>query len=125
MRYARLVGDSHMDPLNAIGRFLLELVALYGIGRGIWEASESVFAAIVVAALAAFVWGRFRVPDDPGPAPVEAPGVVRLMLELMVLVAGGVGLATAHERFAIIYFVALAVHYATTRRRLQHVLSFR
>ena len=114
-----------MHPINAIGRFLLELVALYGIGRGVWEASENWIAVVVIAGLAAFVWGRFRVPDDPGPAPVAVPGVVRLVIEAAILIGGGVGLAAAHERFAIAYFVALVAHYATTRRRLAHVLSFR
>lgn len=114
-----------MDPVNAIGRFVLELAALYGIGRGVWEATSNVIAVVVVAALAAFVWGRFRVPDDPGPAPVAVPGVVRLVIEAVILIGGGVGLATAHERVAVVYFFALVVHYASTRRRLAHVLSFR
>ncbi len=114
-----------MGPANAIGRFVLELAALYGIGRGVWEASGNVIAVVVVAAVAAFVWGRFRVPDDPGPAPVAVPGFVRLMIEAVVLVGGGVGLATAHETWAVIYFIALVAHYATTPRRLKHVLSYR
>lgn len=119
------MGESHMDPVNASGRFVLELVALYGIGRGVWEVSGNLIAVIAVAGLAAFVWGRFRVPDDPGPAPVAVPGVVRLTIEALILIGGGVGLATAHERMAIVYFIALVAHYATTRRRLRHVLSFR
>lgn len=114
-----------MDPVNAVGRFVLELAALYGIARGVWGASESLVAALVVAAMAAFVWGRFRVPDDPGPAPVAVPGVVRLVIEATILVGGGVGLATADDVLAVVYFIALVVHYATTRRRLAHVLSFR
>jgi hypothetical protein len=117
--------ETHMDPVNAAGRFVLELVALYGVGRGVWEASGNLVAVVVVAGLAAFVWGRFRVPDDPGPAPVAVPGVVRLVIEMVVLIGGGVGLAAAHGRVAVIYFGVLLVHYATTRRRLQHVLSFR
>ena len=123
--YAQIMPETHMHPINALGRFLLELVALYGIGRGVWEASENVVAVLVIAALAAFLWGRFRVPGDPGPAPVAVPGVVRLAIEAVILVGGGVGLAAAHDRLAIVYFVALVAHYATTRRRLAHVLSFR
>ncbi len=114
-----------MDPVNAIGRFALELVALYGIGRGVWETSESSIAVVAVVGLAAFVWGRFRVPDDPGPAPVAVPGVVRLCIEVVVLVGGGVGLASVHDSLAVAYFIALIVHYATTPRRLRYVLSFR
>lgn len=117
--------ETHLDPLNAVGRFLLELAALYGIGRGVWEASGDWIPVVVVAGLAVFVWGRFRVPDDPGPAPVAVPGVVRLMIEATVLVGGGVGLAIAHGRPAVVYFILVVVHYATTRRRLTHVLSFR
>ena len=112
-----------MDPVNTVGRFVLELAALYG--RGVWEASGNVVAVIVIAGLAAFVWGRFRVPDDPGPAPVAVPGVVRLVIEAAILLGGGVGLATAHRSVAVVYFIALVAHYATTRRRLAHVLSFR
>lgn len=114
-----------MDPVNSAGRFILELVGLYGIGWGMWEASGNVIAVVVVVGLAAFVWGRFRVPGDPGPAPVAVSGVVRLVIEATILVGGGVGLATAHRQFAVGYFIALVVHYATTRRRLAHVLSFR
>jgi hypothetical protein len=114
-----------MDPINAMGRFVLELVGLYGIGRGVWEASGNLVAVVVVAGLAAFVWGRFRVPDDPGPAPVAVPGIVRLAIEALILIGGGVGLATAHQWLAVAYFAALVVHYATTRRRVAHVLSFR
>ena len=123
--YARTMRDTHMDPVNAVGRFLLELVALYGIGRGVWEATGNVIAVVAIVGLSAFVWARFRVPDDPGPAPVAVPGVVRLVIEVLILVGGGFGLAAAHERLAVIYFIALVAHYATTRRRLRHVLSFR
>ena len=49
----------------------------------------------------------------------------KLVIEVAVLVGGGVGLATVHQRLAVVYFIALVVHYATTRRRLAHVLSFR
>lgn len=114
-----------MDPFNAVGRFVLELVALYGIGRGVWEMTENAVAVVVVGVAAAFIWGRFRVPDDPGPAPVAVPGVVRLVIEAFVLVGGGLGLSTAHDTLTVVYFVALVAHYATTRRRLRHVLSFR
>jgi hypothetical protein len=119
------MGETHMDPINATGRFLLELAALYGIGRGVWESTGNILAVAVATAAAAFVWGRFRVPDDPGPAPVPVPGVIRLVLEAGILLAGAAGLATAHRTLAMVYLIALVTHYATTRRRLRHVLSFR
>ena len=117
---------THMDPLNSIGRFLLELVAAYGIGAGLWEATSNwlITGLVVLAALVA--WGRFRVPNDPGPAPRPVSGVVRLTIEGVVLIGGGLGLWIAHGATpALIFFGLLAIHYATTPRRLRHVLSFR
>lgn len=32
--------------------------------------------------IAAVLWGTFRVPNDPGKAPVAVPGILRLFLEL-------------------------------------------
>jgi hypothetical protein len=34
--------------------------------------------------VAAIIWGVFRIPDDPNPAPVEVPGIVRLGYELFL-----------------------------------------
>jgi len=40
-----------------------------------------VAAAIVLPVVAATLWGVFRIPNDPKPAPVAVPGPVRLLLE--------------------------------------------
>jgi hypothetical protein len=66
-------------------RFLLELLAL--VALGIWghQAGGGGIAGWVLAAsvpaTAATVWGVFRIPNDPKPAPVAVPGPVRLLIE--------------------------------------------
>jgi hypothetical protein len=118
--------ETHMDPVNAVGRFLLELVAAYGIGAGIRQATGSWIVAVPVVAVALVVWGRFRVPDDPGPAPRPVSGTVRLAIEAVILGGGVAGVWSVHGAAAGAVFLAVLVaHYATTPRRLRHVRSFR
>jgi hypothetical protein len=38
--------------------------------------------ALGIPVIAAVLWGVFRIPNDPNPAPVQVPGIVRLILEL-------------------------------------------
>lgn len=114
-----------MDPVNATVRFALELVAAYGIGRGLWE-TVGWYVAIPAVIAALFAWATFRVPDDPGPAPRPVSGAVRLALEAVILGAGAWGLWVAFgSTVAIVFLAVLAVHYATTPARLRHVLSFK
>ena len=40
--------------------------------------------AIGLPVLAATIWGVFRIPNDPKPAPVEVRGIVRLVYELFL-----------------------------------------
>lgn len=113
-----------MGPVNATVRFVCELTALYGIGAGVLARTDRLVAAVAVPVIAAAVWGVFRVPDDPGPAPVAVPGPVRLLIEAAVFGGGALGLAEVGGPPAGILFAAIvAVHYATTTSRLRHVLS--
>ncbi len=115
-----------MGPVNAAVRFGCELLAIYGIAAGAWVWTQSVVAVVALPVVSAVVWGVFRVPDDPGPPPVAVPGVVRLAIEVAVFASGALGLSAAHGSAAGIAFAAIvAVHYATTLRRLRYVLSCR
>lgn len=114
-----------MGPVNATVRFVAELVALYGLTAGLWDRAGPVVAGLIAVAGAA-VWGVFRVPDDPGPAPVAVTGWLRLVIEVAVFGGGAVGLWAAHgATVAIAFGLVMIVHYATTPDRLRHVLSFR
>ncbi|MFE3002535.1 YrdB family protein [Nocardia sp. NPDC059246] len=95
-----------LNPFMLGVRFLLELTAVVSFGilgwRGFdapWRFALVLILPIVVAA----VWGMFAVPGDPsrnGEATVAVPGVVRLVIEVLVLGGGavalwGAGLSTA------------------------------
>ena len=115
-----------MGPVNAAVRFLCEIAALAGVTVGVWHVTESIVAAIGVPVAAAAVWGVFRVPGDPGPAPVAVPGAVRLAIEFVVFGGGGAGMWVANRRGVAIAFAGVVVvHYATTPRRLRGVVSSR
>ena len=73
------------NPINLTLRFLLELAALASMGYWGWQQRGNwlrFVLAIGIPALAAVIWGTFRVPDDPGNAPVPVPGPLRLALEV-------------------------------------------
>ena len=79
---------------NLALRFILELCALAAISYwGFQTGDGGLMKAVLgvgIPLLVAFAWGTFRVPDDPGKAPVPVPGPLRLLLELVVF-----GLAVA------------------------------
>jgi hypothetical protein len=115
---------ANMGSINATVRFACEIAAIYGITVGVWAWTDSIAATIVAPAVAIVIWGVFRVPDDPGPAPVAVVGLVRLTIEFVVFGAGIAGMWSANGRSPAIAFLAIVVfHYATTPRRLRHVLS--
>lgn len=71
-------------PLNLVLRFLLELVMLAVIafwGYHRFPGWQGVAASITFPVMAAILWGVFRIPNDPRPAPVAIPGPLRLLLE--------------------------------------------
>lgn len=74
------------NPANLALRFILELVALYFIGRWAWLQQSGALRyvlAIGLPLLAAFVWGTFRVPGDGGAPRVRVPGIGRLLIEFV------------------------------------------
>jgi len=74
------------NPANLALRFLLELVALYFIGRWGWIQGNGTLRYVLAIGLppfAAFVWGTCRVPGYGGAPRVQVPGIVRLLMELV------------------------------------------
>lgn len=73
-------------PLNLALRFLLELFALYFIGRWGWVQHSGVWRYVFATGLpmiAATIWGVFRVPNYGGAPVVRVPGIVRLLIEVL------------------------------------------
>lgn len=68
--------------------------------------------ALGLPLVAAALWGTFRVSGYPKDAPVEVPGVVRLLLEFAIFGMGVGLLAAANAPTAALVFGALVVlHY--------------
>ena len=74
------------NPINLALRFILELVALYFIGRWGWTQHSGVLRYLLAGGLpllAAAIWGVFRVPGDGGAPIVRVSGYARLLLEII------------------------------------------
>ncbi|MEO1059894.1 MAG: DUF2568 domain-containing protein [Actinomycetota bacterium] len=106
-------------------RFVLEVMALVGLGAAAWSlASDPVrwLAVVLVPAAAAAVWVVFNVLDDPsrsGAAPVEVAGWIRLTLELTILGGGALAVARVAGPPAGLTVAALvAFHYAASWDRV-------
>jgi len=73
------------NPINLAVRFLLEIVILITFGLWGWHLItgwEKYITALLFPTIAAVLWGVFRIPNDPGPAPIKTPGIIRLLMEL-------------------------------------------
>jgi hypothetical protein len=102
-------------PLNLALRFFLELAGLFSLGSWGWS-QHSGFArwvwAIGAPLLAAALWGIFRVPNDPGKAPVPVPGWVRLLLEAAYFTAAVLAFyASGRVTISIIFATMIIAHY--------------
>lgn len=113
-------------PLNLAFRFLLELGILGGLVYYGWTQFEGFgrILAFVLPVVAAVLWGFFRVPGDPGDAPVAIPGPLRLILELALFGAAVVALYAAQQPTAGLIFGALVIlHYALSVDRIMWLLT--
>lgn len=74
------------NPLNLMVRLLLEISSLIVMGIWGWHQATGIMRfvfAISIPVTAATLWGTFRVPNDPGKAPVPIPGLIRLLYEVI------------------------------------------
>ena|SRR6266508_1848426 len=74
------------NPINLALRFILELVALYFIGRWGWTQHSGILRYLLgigLPLLAAVIWGVFRVPNDGGAPIVRVSGMLRLLIEII------------------------------------------
>ena len=104
------------NPIILTVRFLLELAALGAMGYWGWTQHDGLLRVVLTIGLpllAAVLWGTFRVSGYPKDAPVEVPGIVRLLLEFAVFATGVALLAAADQRDAALVFAVIVVlHYA-------------
>jgi hypothetical protein len=121
-----------MRPMNLIARFLLEVAALVALGYWGYRMVDGDLRFVLAAAvplLAAVVWGIFAVPGDPsrsGKAPVPVSGSIRLAIELAFFASGAYALyASDMQSLALVFALAVAVHYLISMDRIRWLLSYK
>ena len=112
-------------PVNLALRFILEIAGLVALGWWGWNQGEGILRFVLafgIPILAAVLWGTFAVPDDPsrsGKAPVQVPGIVRLLLELAFFVSATWSLfAVGAATLGWIYGIAVLIHYLASYDRI-------
>jgi hypothetical protein len=73
----------------------------------------------------AAAWGTFRVPDDPGKPPVQVPGWVRLLLEVVFFGTAVMLLSVEQSTMAFLFGVVVALHYVASYDRIIWLLAER
>lgn len=109
------------NPINLAVRFLLELIMLFVLCLWGWHLGAGWLRyayAILFPVAAAMLWGIFRIQNDPKPAPVETPGIIRLLLELGLFALTVFGLrALGHGTAGWIIAVIVIIHYLVSYDR--------
>ncbi len=117
------------NPLNLFVRFLLEIAML--IIFGYWEFHRNVHwerwaGAIGLPLAAAALWGIFRIPDDPKPAPIEVPGIVRLLLEWVLFGSAIWALQDLKQiQLSLVMAIIILLHYIVSYDRTWAMLRNR
>ena len=114
------------NPINLALRFILEIVALVGLGLLGWTLGGDgwrLVPALALPAIAGAAWGTFRIPNDPGRAPVAVPGPIRLALEVAVFSGGVAGFAAAgNATVALIVGAVMVGHHLASYDRVLRLL---
>jgi hypothetical protein len=96
---------------NLAVRFLLELCALGALGYWGFKTGNGTLTKVVLGVgsplVAAVVWGVFVSPQ----APVQLPGLVVLILQVLVFGSAAAGLvATGHRTLALAFVVIVVIN---------------
>ncbi len=117
-------------PINLALRFFLELAALAEYAMWGWRIGEGFvrfLLAIGLPLVLAIIWGTFRVPNDPGKAPVPVPGTIRLLYEALYF--GGAATCfflisnPGEHLWAVIFTFLIVIHYLTSLDRVKKCLD--
>jgi hypothetical protein len=118
-----------LRPVDLVLRAVLEIAGVIGLILGGWSLAGVPIGLLLAIALpigAAALWGTFRVPGDPGPAPVPVAGPLRLVIELGLLGAGALGwIVAGWPIVGIVLIVLIVLHYAMTNVRVRWLLGQR
>ncbi len=115
------------NPVNLALRFFLELFGLFALGYWGWTQHASWLRflwTIGLPLIAAVLWGTFRVPDDPGKAPVAVPGFIRLFLEAVYFGGSVLALfASGQPVWGWIFGILIVIHYLLSYDRIAWMLK--
>lgn len=115
------------NPLMLGIRFLLELVAWYLAGYwgyAVGEGPVRYVLMLLLPAVLAAIWGVFRVPNDPGNAPVAVRGFVRLLVEFFVFGVAAFALFDLQMgAYAWVFIIVLVLHYILSYDRVIWLLK--
>ena len=115
------------NPINLGARFFLEIAMLLSLG--LWgfhsfSGFMQYIGAIVFPVVAAILWGIFRIPNDPKPAPVAIPGLVRLLLELSLFGLAIYALFSLdHKKLSYAMAMVVGLHYLVSYDRTWAMLN--
>jgi hypothetical protein len=116
------------NPINLAARFALEIAMLIILALWGWHLSQTwvrYAAAAGFPAIAAVLWGVFRIQNDPKPAPVETPGPIRLLLEFALFgwaiwALCQLGKTTLAEIMVVVLLMHYVISYDRTRAMLRN-----
>jgi hypothetical protein len=107
--------------------FLLELCGLAALiywGFNTGEGLMKIVLGVGVPLLAAVMWGTFRVPNDPGKAPIAVRGPVRLLLEVIFFGSAVLALSSAGQpTLAALLGITVVIDYAIMYERVLWLLK--
>lgn len=116
-------------PLNLALRFILELAAWGAMAYWGWAANDGnmrYVLSIGLPVVAMVIWGVFRVAGDPGEAPVDVPGWVRLTIELATFaLAVGMLAGAAQPAWGLVLGGVVLIHYALSYDRINWLIRHR
>lgn len=116
-------------PANLAFRFILEMIALYGLGYWGWTQPPGILRYLLAPGLpilAALIWATYKAiePVEPKPIKVVVQGRVRLVLELVLFALAVTAYLTAGSiLFGVIFGLLLMLHYLTSIDRISWLLK--
>ena len=115
------------NPIVLGLHFLLELAALASLAYWRWTTQTGIWRivwAVALVVVAAVAWAVFRtVGDGPNPT-VAIPGVLRLILELVILGGAAAALAAADRpALALIFGALIVIDYVASYDRVVRLLT--
>ncbi|WP_295671992.1 DUF2568 domain-containing protein [uncultured Mucilaginibacter sp.] len=102
------------NPINPAACFVLEITMLVAFACRwyyLTENWERYLLVLAFPAIAAALWGVFRIQNDPKPEPVEIQGILRLLLEFVLLgVAVWALYGLGYENTGLIIAIVVVIH---------------